>query len=87
MGRQEDSVLPGRLSPHFSMSQASVNHNRVGWIIESLSRWRIGLEATAPAFSLLLMGGDAMSGLKGSFDCFVGIDVSKSKTGAGDAIG
>jgi hypothetical protein len=25
------------------------------------------------------MGGDAMSGLKGSFDCFVGIDVSKDK--------
>ena len=39
----------------------------------------IGLETTTPAFHFLLLGGDVMSGLKDSFDCFVGIDISKDK--------
>ena len=47
--------------------------------MESLSRWRIGLEAYGTCVSPLLIGGDAMSGLKGRFDGFVGIDVSKDK--------
>jgi len=37
------------------------------------------LEAATPAFHFLLLGGDVMSGLKGNFDCIVGIDVSKDK--------
>ena len=37
------------------------------------------MEAATPAFHFLLLGGDVMSGLKGNFDCIVGIDVSKDK--------
>jgi transposase len=43
-----------------------------------LSRWRIGLEAYGTCFSPLLIGGGKMS-LKGGFDCFVGVDISKDK--------
>jgi len=47
--------------------------------MESLSRWRIGLEAAVACFSLRFCGGDAMRGLTGGFEVFVGIDVSKDK--------
>ncbi len=51
MESQEDLVLPGSWNPHFSLFPASLSHDRVDWIIESLSRWRIGREAI-PAFTI-----------------------------------
>jgi transposase len=45
-------------------------------ILVTLEDWSGGY---GTCFSFLLLGGDVMSGLKGRFDCFVGIDVSKDK--------
>jgi len=60
------------------MSQASENH--IGWLDRRiLVTLEDGLEAATPAFHLLLIGRCVMSGLKGNFDCIVGIDISKDK--------
>ncbi len=72
-------MLPGRQSPHFSLSQASLSHDRL------VGSWNPG-HAGGLAWKLrylhspfLPMGGDATSGAKRPFQGFIGIDVSKEK--------
>ena len=72
-------MLPGRQSPHFSLSQASPSHDR---LVGSWNPGHAGGLARRLRYLLspfLPVGGDAMSGAKRPFQGFIGIDVSKEK--------